>query len=286
MTPVLAFCAAGLGVAAVAQLASGFADTLGSQTAGVVRAVAAAVDALLRLGREGREPGAVERRRLLVLGALASLAVGTLVLGPAAGVLLALGAPGLVGRALRARRLAYRRAVERGAPAIATAVADALAGGHSLRAALAEAATGVGGAGGAELRRVAAALAAGQRTEAALEALRLRCPSPALDAIVAAALVHRRSGGNLAGLLRDLARSFEDEQRVAAEARVATAQARFTGLVVVLLPAGGALLAELAAPGFLAGLVSSPLTAWLVGLAVALQVAAAFLIRRIGRVAA
>ena len=286
MTPVLAFCAAGLGALSLVQLAGAFADTLGARSAGAVRAVAAAVEALLRLGREGREPGAVERRRLLVLGAVASLAAGTLVLGPGAGAVLALGAPAFVGRVLRARRLAYRRAVEAAAPAVATAVADALAGGHSLRAALAEAGTGVGGAGGAELRRVAAALAAGERTEAALETMRLRCPSPALDAIVAAALVHRRSGGNLAGLLRDLARSFEDEQRVAAEARVATAQARFTGLVVVLLPAGGALLAELAAPGFLTGLVSGPLTAWLIGMAVCLQVAAAFLIRRIGRVAA
>ena len=66
--------------------------------------------------------------------------------------------------------------------------------------------------------------------------------------------------------------------------RAATAQARFTGLVVILLPLGGALLAELASPGFIAGLWSSFLTAWLVGLALAMQVVAAVLIRRLGRV--
>jgi hypothetical protein len=53
---------------------------------------------------------------------------------------------------------------------------------------------------------------------------------------------------------------------------------------VVFLPAGGAALAELASPGFVAGLWSSLLTAWLVGLALALQMGAAFLIRRLGRV--
>ncbi|HEY4564592.1 MAG TPA: hypothetical protein VIJ36_16530, partial [Thermoanaerobaculia bacterium] len=62
------------------------------------------------------------------------------------------------------------------------------------------------------------------------------------------------------------------------------AQARFTGVVVVLLPLGGALLAELADPGFIAGLWGSFLTAWLVGLALALQVVAAVAIRRLGRV--
>jgi tight adherence protein B len=131
---------------------------------------------------------------------------------------------------------------------------------------------------------VAAELAAGQCTDAALEALRLRCPSPAIDAIVAAALVQRRSGGNLALLLRRLARSFEDQQRLADEVRVATAQARFTGLLVVALPLGGALLAELASPGLLAGLARSPLAAWLVLVALLLQVAAAVLIKRLGRV--
>ena len=52
---------------------------------------------------------------------------------------------------------------------------------------------------------------------------------------------------------------------------------------MVLLPAGGALLAELASPGwFWPACWSSFLTAWLVGLALGLQVVAAVLIRRLG----
>jgi Flp pilus assembly protein TadB len=50
-----------------------------------------------------------------------------------------------------------------------------------------------------------------------------------------------------------------------------------------MLPLGGAVLAELASPGWFAGLWSSFLTAWLVGIAVFLQVVAAVLIRRLGR---
>ena len=54
--------------------------------------------------------------------------------------------------------------------------------------------------------------------------------------IVAGALMQRRAGGDLAQLLRSAARSFEDEARLLGEVRAATAQARFTGTVVVLLP--------------------------------------------------
>jgi Flp pilus assembly protein TadB len=280
----LAFAAAALGVVAAVGLAREAVPGLLARISGLVRIASAAADVVLRLGREGREPGAVERRQLLVCGAVAAFSAGALLVGPLAGAVLALAAPLVVSRVLRARRLAYRHAVERDAPAIAAAIADGLSAGGSLRGALLEAPATLAGAGGAELRRVGAELAAGQPTDDALEGLRRRCMSPAVDAIVAAALVQSRSGGNLSVLLRRLARAFEDQQRLADEVRVATAQARFTGLLVVVLPLGGGLLAELASPGLVMGIAASPLTAWLLALAVGLQVAAAALIRRLGRV--
>jgi tight adherence protein B len=281
---LLAFAAGALGAAGVIRLADGFAPAALARVSQLVRVGSTAANAVLRLGREGREPGAIERRQLLACGAAAAFGCAALFLGPLAGVVLALAAPLAVSRVLRARRLAYRRAVERDAPAIALAVADALSGGRSLHGALVDASATLGGAGGAELRRVSAELAAGQSTGEALEALRLRCFSPAIDAIVAASLVQHRSGGNLGALLRRLARSFEDQQRLADEVRVATAQARFTGLLVVALPLGGGALAELASPGLVAGLAGSALTAWLVALALGLQIAGAVLIRKLGRV--
>jgi hypothetical protein len=57
-------------------------------------------------------------------------------------------------------------------------------------------------------------------------------------------------------------------------------------MLVVLLPLGGALLAELASPGYLKSLAGSFLTAWLGGLALAMQAVAAVLIRKLGRVKA
>jgi len=278
----LAFAAGSLGFMALREALVGAA----ARSPALVGSAGALAHAVIRLGREGRDPGAVERRRLLVAGAAAAFLGGFVALGPLPGLAAAATGPWAVSRLLRGRRERYRRAVDEGAAAAAIALADALGGGHSLRGALAEAAAAVPGAAGHELRRTRAELAAGARTESALEALRSRARSPRLDGLVAACLLQRRAGGDLARLLRGLARSFEDQSRLEDEVKAATAQARFTGLVVVLLPLAGAGLAELASPGFLAGLVRSALTAWLVGMALVLQVVGGVLIRRLGRVRA
>lgn len=276
MSAALAFAAAALAVLAAAQLVPELLSRAPRRLA--------LVDAMLRLGREGRDPGAAERRRLLLAGAACALVTGWFVAGPVAGAALASAGPWAVARALRVARERYRRAVEAGAAAIALALADALGGGHSLRGALGAAAAGVPGAPGQELRRVAGELALGARTDAALEAMRVRARSHAVDTIVAACLLQRRSGGDLARLLRETARGLEDQERLLREARAATAQARFTGAIVVALPVAGAALAELVSPGYLGSLAGSFLTAWLGGLAIAMQGVAAVLIRRLGRV--
>jgi tight adherence protein B len=279
---------AAVALAALAGAAAALAawDLLGrgalARGTGAARGLAGLVDAIVTLGREGRDPGAVERRRLLLAGAGVAFVAGSVLIGPVAGLALACGGPWAVARLLRARRERYRRAVDAEVPALALAIADALAGGHSLRGALSEATRSLSGAAGHELRRADAELAAGARTESALEAMRTRVRSTRLDTVVAACLLQQRAGGDLARLLRDSARAMEEGSRLEGELRAATAQARFTGVLVVMLPAGGALLAELASPGWFAGLWSSFLTAWLVGVAIFLQVLAAILIRRLG----
>jgi tight adherence protein B len=281
---------AAAGLAAVAGAAGALAawELLGpgvvSRGAGAVRGLAGLADAVVTLGREGRDPGVVERRRLLLVGAAFALGAGWLLAGPLAGLALAAAGPWAVARLLRAHRERYRRAVDAELPAVALALADALAAGHSLRGALGEATRSLSGAAGHELRRTNGEVAAGAPTDFALEAMRARVRSSRLDTVVAACLLQRRAGGDLARLLRQTARAMEEEARLTGELRAATAQARFTGMLVVMLPLGGALLAELASPGWFAGLWSSFLTGWLVGIAIFLQLLAAALIRRLGRV--
>jgi tight adherence protein B len=283
MTPAASLAALAGAAAALAAW-----DLLGpgvvSRGAGAVRGLGGLIDAVVTLGREGRDPGVAERRRLLLVAAALALGAGWLLAGPLAGLALAAAGPWAVARLLRARRERYRRVVDAELPALTLALADSLAGGHSLRGALGEATRSLSGAAGHELRRTNCELAAGAPTDVALEAMRTRVRSSRLDTVVAACLLQRRAGGDLARLLRHTARAMEEEARLTGELRAATAQARFTGLLVVLLPLGGALLAELASPGWFAGLWSSFLTAWLVGIALFLQALAAVLIRRLGRV--
>jgi len=280
----LAFFAGAAGGAGVVQLGGIALGSAAARTPRWARAGAALADVLVRAGREGRDPGTAERLRLLLAMSAAAFAGGTIAIGPLPGLAMSAAGPWAVARVLRARRERYRAGVDAGVAQAAVAIADAIGGGRSLRAAVGEAAAGLGGPAGHELRRTSAELRAGAGTDDALEAMRERVRSPRMDTLVAACVLQRRAGGDLAGLLRESARAMEDQVRLEDEVRSATAQARFTAMLVVLLPVGGGLLAELASPGWFAGLWSSFLTAWLVGIALALQLTAAVLTRRLGRV--
>lgn len=243
-----------------------------------------AVEPLRRAGREGYSPSRPERRRLAALGAGAAVCGGWLLAGPLLALPLAVAGPGLAGWAIANRRRRYRAAVERALPEIATAVADSLTAGRSLRASLPAAAASLDGPPAAELARLGADLDLGAPTAAAVGDWRRRMRSERVDSFAAALLSQQLAGGDLAGLLRRFAAGAAERDRVAEDARSATAQARFTGLLVVAMPTGGALFAELIEPGFLAKLLGSPASALMLALAAALQLAGFVAIRRLSRV--
>jgi tight adherence protein B len=253
-------------------------------TPAVARWLAEAVDPLRRAGREGYLPTEAERRRLGVVGTAALLALALLVAGPGPAPVLALAGPAAAAWTLTARRTRYRRGVERGVSEIATAVADALAGGRSVRGALAAAAASLEGPPGVEMARLRADLDLGSSTSEALAALQRRLRSPRVDSFVAALLSQQLGGGDLAGLLRRYAAAAAERDRVAADARAATSQARFTGLLVVAMPTGAALFAELIEPGFVGNLLADPVATVLLALAAGLQVAGFAAIRRLSRI--
>jgi tight adherence protein B len=250
---------------------------------GVRAWLAGSVEPLRRAGREGYAPSRPERRRLAALGAGAAVLFGWLTGGISLALPLALAGPSLAGWAVSARRSRYQRAVERSLPDIANAVADALSAGRSLRASLASAARSLDGPAAIELARVRAELELGAATTAALSALRARLRSRRVDAFAATLLSQRLAGGDLAGLMRRFAESAAERDRAEEDARAATAQARFTGLLVAAMPAGAALFAELIQPGFLSRLLASPAATVMLGLAFLLQLGGFAAIRRLAR---
>src|SRR5207248_7558972 len=100
-----------------------------------------------------------------------------------------------------------------------------------------------------------------------------RLRSPRSDSFAAALLSQQLGGGDLAGLLRRFAAAAAERDRVAADARSATAQARFTGLLVVAMPSGAALFAELIHPGFVSGLLRNEASLALLAIAAGFQLA-------------
>jgi tight adherence protein B len=274
------------GLAAVCAVLAAWEAIAAAEQQRLVRAIGRWVAPALAALRSGGEPTSPERRRLVLVAALSLTAAGWLLAGPLLGVALGAAAPWLARATLRARVNRRRAAVAAEAPAIARALGDALAGGHSVRGALLAAATGGGvpGPAGEELRTIAAALEFGERTDDVLRAFARRSGAGPCDTLAAAILLQRDAGGDLAGLLRSLAAALEARGRVVAEARSATAQARFTALLVAGLPVAGLALAELAQPGFVRELLVTPLTGILVAVALVLQLVAFACVRRIARV--
>ena len=253
---------------------------------GIFTWLAGALEPLRRAGREGRMPTEAERTRLAVIGAVVAVGAALAVFGPGLAPLAAAGGPALASWAVGRRRAGYRAAVDRGLADVAVAVADGLAAGRSARAALAAAPGSLSGPPAREMARLRAELLLGTPTREALAELRHRVDSPRVDAFAAAILSQRLAGGDLAVLLRRFAASSADRDRTEADARSATAQARFTGLLVVAMPAAAAVLAELLDRGFIAGLLGDPAAAALLAAAVVLQLAGFAAIRRLCRIEA
>ena len=266
---LLGFVAAAFGVLAV------------WEALGLAGSITARVSALVAPLRRGREPATGERQRLTAVGALTALAAGWMLAGPLFAIALVTATPLAARRVFAAHAARTRAALVEAAPALARAIADSLAGGSSIRAAVAAAPTSATGPARHAFERMAHALALGEETERSLEQLRVAAGHHAYDAIVAAIMLQREAGGDLVGLLRRLAATLELDARVAADARAATAQARYSAGLVVCLPLLAAVLAELAAPGSVRTLLATPISTVMTATAVTLQLLAWLVIRRV-----
>ena len=244
----------------------------------------AALEPLRRAGREGYAPSTLERRRLAALGAAAAVLGGWFLAGASVALPLAVAGPGLAAWAISRRRAPLPRRGRAG-PARRRHRGRRFADRGPLAARLAARGRRLARRPAAvELARLGAELDLGAPTAEAIEGWRRRMRSSRVDAFAAALLSQRLAGGDLAGLLRRFAEGAAERDRVAEDARAATSQARFTGLLVVAMPTGGALFAELIQPGFIAKVLGSPASAVLLVLAAALQLAGFVAIRRLSKV--
>lgn len=87
-----------------------------------------------------------------------------------------------------------------------------------------------------ELERMLAEVDFGRPMDDALERLAVRIPSKDLDMWVTAMLVHRQTGGNLAGVMDASSQRVTQRLQLKDEIRAMTAQGRLSGIVVSMAP--------------------------------------------------
>lgn len=246
--------------------------------------VRATVAPLRRVRGEGYLPTTGERARLTLLGGIVAIGAGWYLGSPALALAFAVTGPVAALLVVRRSRDRYRRAVERALPDVARAIADSLSAGHSPRGALANAATSLEGPAATEFANLRHALDLGRSTGAAVRSLAERFASQRVDAFATALISQRTAGGDLAALLRRFADGAAERDRVIEDARSATAQARFTGYLVALMPAGAALFIELISHGFIGSLLGSGPALVLLALSAAIQAAGFLAISQLARV--
>lgn len=234
--------------------------------------------------REGRIDESFGSRRMLAVS-LAIGAAGGFCLFGAPGALLGLAvAPLAVSRAIRARRRHHAARIDACTAELALALASSLAAGRSVRGALLTASASTPQPLAAELDRAVVDLTLGGGIGDALAALRSRTGSTRIESLAGAIELHRGSGGDLVRLMRELADAFRDRDRALRDAHSASAQARFTAIVVAAIPFVVAAVLELAAPGAVAGALALLPTALMIGVAVAMMVVGVAVSHRLGAV--
>lgn len=127
--------------------------------------------------------------------------------------------------------------IERQLPGAMTVMANALSAGSTLFQALEAAATETAAPLGTLLRRAASRAQLATTVEDALAQLRDEVGSRDLGNLVAALAIQRTTGGDLARLLRESVTFLKEEQRLRADARALSAQARYSAQMIGVMPA-------------------------------------------------
>jgi tight adherence protein B len=118
----------------------------------------------------------------------------------------------------------------------------------------------------------------------AMNNLAVRVPLQDVRIFVAAALIQKESGGNLAEVLDKVAQTTRDRMRLKKQVKVHTAQGRLTGWILSLMPVALGFAMYLENPGGMSVLWTQPLGLKMLYTAVSMIVIGCLIIRKIVRI--
>ncbi len=180
----------------------------------------------------------------------------------------------------RAHRL-FREDLESQLPGFLIALADALTAIPNLGQALRSTAEHAASPMRQEIEAVIAETRLGRSLDQALENLARRLRIPGVESAVSAALLGRRTGGDLCRILRRIATSLREIARLEGVIRVKTSEGRNQALVMGSMPPVLVFLLHQVDPTWLTPLWNDPIGWIIVAGAAVLEVIAILLIRKI-----
>lgn len=178
----------------------------------------------------------------------------------------------------RARRLAL---FERQFPEALDFLARALKAGHSISSSLQMLAAETPPPLGPEFRIVYDEHNLGAPLDVALRRLAARVPLIDVRFFVSAVLLQRQTGGNLAEILRNLARVIRERFQLKGHVRAMSAHGRITAAILTVLPVVTMLGLMLLAPDYLRGMLRDQHGRYLAVAAILGQITGYYLMRRI-----
>jgi tight adherence protein B len=182
---------------------------------------------------------------------------------------------------LRRRRTVRLRRFEEQFPEALDLLSRAMRAGHAFQTALGTAAEELAAPVGVELKKVFDRQNFGLPLNDALRELTERIPLIDVKFFVTAVAIQRESGGNLAEILDNLAHVVRERFKVQRQVRTHTAHGRFTGFVLLALPASLALALSFIAPEQMRLLFTEPLGRMMIVGAIVMQTLGFFWIRKV-----
>jgi Flp pilus assembly protein TadB len=132
-----------------------------------------------------------------------------------------------------------------------------------------------------EFYRVLREINLGVTTDEAMNHMAARINSGDLDLVVTAVLVQRQGGGNLAGILDNIANTIRERVKIKGHVRTLTAQGRLSGIIIGLLPVALCVIISLINPEYIYPLFTQPIGQAMVAMAVITEIFGMLLIRNI-----
>lgn len=160
-------------------------------------------------------------------------------------------------------------------------VADAMRSGFSFVQSVEFVSKEMGAPIGDEFARMMTEIHIGTTMEQALQGIARRIDSRDFDLIVAAVLIQRQVGGNLAYILDMISGTINARIRMKREVKTLTAQGRMSGWVLAALPFGLAAVLYTINPNYLSPLINEQVGRIAIGGAICLEIIGFIVIQRI-----